>query len=179
MDQSGHLAAAARPSEVDMSQIDLGAPPDLRKARRLNLAPLANIAVLIGIVFVATPCASLAWIGVGRSSTIPTSGWWPNPAMDMVRTASWNPSLFLYPSGLIYVERSIIEVLHQINPTVSLATGTGGGYAGLASRSAANGLLEQFPYFYAGRAFVALVGALMVLPTYFAARQVARIPLAA
>ena len=141
-------------------------------ARRISWARIGTLALLIAIVIVALV---LHFVGLGWGRPFvyhPDEGVVARPAMDMVRTGSWNPNLFVYPSGLIYVERFIIAFLHQIDPTVSLATDTTGGYAGLPLRGGSNALPEQFPYFYAGRAFVAVVGALMALPTYLAARSV-------
>ena len=143
-----------------------------RWTRRISRAKVGTLALLVAIVVVAM---ALRFVGLdwGRPFVYhPDEGVVVNPAMNMVRTGSWNPDSFTYPSGLIYVERFIIAVLHQMDPTVSLSTATTGGYAGLPWRSGANALLEQFPYFYAGRAFVAMAGALMALPTYLAARSV-------
>jgi hypothetical protein len=140
--------------------------------RQISWAKVGTLALLVAIVSVAI---ALRFVGLdwGRPFVYhPDEGVVVNPAMNMVRTGSWNPHSFTYPSGLIYVERFIISGLHLLNPSVSLSTDTTGGYAGLPWRSGANALLEQFPYFYAGRAFVAMVGALMALPTYLAARAV-------
>ena len=134
-------------------------------------ARIGTLALLVAIVIVALALRFVG-LGWGRPFVYHPDEWVvARPAIDMVRTGSWNPDLFLYPSGLIYVERFIVAVLHQIDPTVSLATATTGGYAGLPWRGVSNALPEQFPYFYVGRAFVAMIGALMALPTYLAARS--------
>ena len=138
--------------------------------RRIDFVAVATALLLAAIVFVAL-ALRFAGLGWGRPFVYHPNEWAvANPALDMVSSGSWIPNQFFYPSGLIYVERFIIAILHQIDPTVSLDTAAAGGFAGLPWRGGANALLEQFPYFYAGRAFVAIVGALMVLPTYFAAR---------
>jgi hypothetical protein len=143
-----------------------------RWTRRISWARIRTLALLVAIVIVALALrfVSLGW---GRPFVYHPDEWVvAKPAMDMVRTGSWNPHLFMYPSGLIYVERFIIAVLHHLDPTVSLATATTSGYAGLPWRGGSDALPEQFPYFYVGRGFVAMVGALMALPTYVAARSV-------
>lgn len=165
-------AAAVVHSDAASPTPESRAPVVTPWTRRISWARIGTLALLVAIVIVAL---SLRFVGLGwgRPFVYHPDEWVvANPAMDMVRTGSWNPDLFLYPSGLIYVERFIIAVLHQIDPTVSLATTAPGGYAGLPWRGGSTALPEQFPYFYVGRAFVAMVGALMALPTYFAARSV-------
>ena len=143
-----------------------------RWSGRLGWTTVGTLAILVAIVAVAM---ALRFVGLdwGRPFVYhPDESVLVNPAMTMIRTGSWNPNSFTYPSALIYVERFIVGILHFTDPTVSLSTDTSGGFAGLASRSGPNALIEQFPYFFAGRAFVATVGALMAVPTYFAARAV-------
>ncbi len=74
--------------------------------------------------------------------------------------------MFWYPSGLIYVETFLVAVLHQLHPSVSLVT---------SAPPSSEALPEQFIFFYAGRAFVAVIGAVMVIPTYLAARSVSNV----
>jgi hypothetical protein len=141
------------------------------RAWRISWASVGTVALLAVIVIVAL-ALRFAGLGWGQPFVYHPDEWVvANPAMDMVRTGSWNPGLFMYPSGLIYVERFIVAALHHIDPSVSLVTAATGGYAGLPWRGGSNALPEQFPYFYSGRAFVAMVGALMALPTYLAARS--------
>ena len=143
--------------------------------RRIDLVAVATALLLTAIVLVAL-VLHFAGLGWGRPFVYHADEWAvANPALDMVRTGSWIPNIFFYPSGLIYVERMIIAILHQVDPTVSLARTASDGYAGLPWRGGATALIEQFPYFYAGRAFVAIVGALMVLPTYLAARSASNV----
>jgi 4-amino-4-deoxy-L-arabinose transferase-like glycosyltransferase len=118
-----------------------------------------TVPLLVAVVIVALALRFVG-LGWGRPFVYHPDEWLiANPAMDMVRTGSWNPHSFTYPSGLIYVERLIVVILHQLDSSVPLTTGN-------------VTLPEQFPYFYAGRAFVAVTGALMVLPTYLAARSI-------
>ncbi|HEY8869908.1 MAG TPA: glycosyltransferase family 39 protein [Candidatus Limnocylindrales bacterium] len=139
--------------------------------RRISWARIGTLALLVAIVIVALALRFVG-LGWGRPFVYHPDEWAvANPAMEMVRTGSLDPHLFIYPSGLIYVERFIIAVLHQMDPTVSLATASTAGYAGLPWRGGRNALIEQFPYFYVGRAFVAMVGAFMALPIYLAARS--------
>ena len=123
----------------------------------------------IGILALALRLASLDW---GRPFVYHPDEWViANPAIDMVRTGSWDPRVYLYPSALVYVERLIVAAVSLLRPSVSLVTDPLGGYAGLPWRGGSNALLDQFAFFYAGRLFVAVVGALTVLPTYIAARS--------
>jgi 4-amino-4-deoxy-L-arabinose transferase-like glycosyltransferase len=176
--QRQELVAQLLPATVAVVRSD--APPHqvslaaviARWTRRISWARVGPLAVLVAIVIVAL---ALRFVGLdwGRPFVYhPDEAAMVNPAMNMVQTGSWSPNAVIYPSGLIYVERLIVGILHQMDPAVSLSTDTAGGYAGLPWRSGPNALIEQFPYFYAGRAFVATVGAVMALPTYFAARAV-------
>jgi hypothetical protein len=144
----------------------------LSSIRRISYTTIATAALLVAIVAVA---AALRFVGLGWGGPFvyhPDEWVVANPAMEMVRTGSWTPHLYTYPSGLIYVERFIVGILHAMDPSVSLSTNPTGGYAGLPWRGGSNALPEQFPYFYAGRAFVATVGAVMAVPTFLAARSV-------
>jgi hypothetical protein len=166
------MAAAVVDSDATSSTPDAQSSARAPWTWRISYATIGTLAFLVGIVVVAL---ALRFVGLGWGRPFvyhPDEYAVANPALDMVRTGSWNPDLFIYPSGLIYVERFIISGLHLLDPSVSLSTNATGGYAGLLWRSGSNALPEQFPYFYAGRAFVAVVGALMALPTYFAARSV-------
>jgi 4-amino-4-deoxy-L-arabinose transferase and related glycosyltransferases of PMT family len=128
---------------------------------RIGAPTIATAALLAAVVLVALALrfAGLSW---GRPFDYHPDEWAvANPAIDMVRTGSWDPKLYAYPSFLIYIERIIVAILHQADPAVSLATAPSGVV-----------LPEQFPYIYAGRAFVALTGALVALPTYLAARAI-------
>jgi 4-amino-4-deoxy-L-arabinose transferase-like glycosyltransferase len=132
----------------------------MRPTWRISAHTVTTPALLAAVVLVALLLrfAGLSW---GRPFVYHPDEWAiANPAMDMVRTGSWDPKLFTYPSGLIYVERIIVAILHSADPAISLAT------------APSVVLPEQFPYIYAGRAFVALTGALVALPTYFAARAI-------
>jgi 4-amino-4-deoxy-L-arabinose transferase-like glycosyltransferase len=114
---------------------------------------------LLGAVVIAALALRFVGLGWGRPFVYHPDEWLiANPAMDMVRTGSWIPHSFTYPSGLIYVERLIVAILHQLDSSLPLTTGS-------------VVLPEQFPYFYAGRAFVAVTGALTAVPTYLAARS--------
>lgn len=149
--------------------------PSAPRAWRTSWPAIGTAALLVAIAIVALALrfVNLGW---GQPFVYHPDEWVVvNPALNMVRTGSWNPGLFTYPSGLIYVERFIISGLHLLNAVVSLATSSTGGYAGTSWRGPSDALLEQFDYFYAGRAFVAVVGALMALPTYFAARSVSNV----
>lgn len=166
------VAAAVVQSADVSSTPDPQASGGARRSWRITRPTVGTIAVLVGIVIGALALRFVG-LGWGRPFVYHPDEWVvADPAMNMVRSGSWNPGLFTYPSGLIYIERFIISGLHLLNPSVSLATDTMGGYAGLPWRAASDGLPEQFNYFYAGRAVVAVVGALMAVPTYFAARSV-------
>jgi 4-amino-4-deoxy-L-arabinose transferase-like glycosyltransferase len=115
------------------------------------------VALLVAVVIVALALRFVG-LGWGRPFVYHPDEWLiANPALDMVRTGSWNPHSFTYPSGLVYVERLIVAIMHQLDSSVPLTTGN-------------VTLPEQFPYLYAGRAFVAVTGAAMALPTYLAGR---------
>ncbi len=159
----GSVAAAVVHSPDVSSTPDPQASEGARRSRRITRSTVGTIALLVGIVIVALALRFVG-LGWGRPFVYHPDEWVvAKPAMNMVRTGSWNPGLFTYPSGLIDVESFIVAVLHQLHPSVSLVTST---------RLSSEALPEQFLFFYAGRAFVAVVGALMALPTYFAARSV-------
>ena len=142
---------------------------------RISYATI-GMAVVVGVVVLVALALRFVGLGWGRPFVYHPDEWVvANPAMDMVRTGSWDPRLFLYPSGLIYVERFIVLFLHSFNPSVSLVTFPSGGYAGLPWGDGSSALPSQFPYFYAGRAFVAVVGALMAVPTFLAAKSVSNV----
>jgi hypothetical protein len=137
---------------------------------RVGWAPLLTCAAL-GAILLTGLALRLIGLDWGQPFVYHPDEWVvANPAMTMIRTDSWNPHLFMYPSGLIYVERLIVAVLHFLEPSLSLSTATDAGYAGLPWRNGSNALIEQFPFFFWGRAFVAVVGALIALPTCLAAR---------
>lgn len=141
-------------------------------SRRIDRDRIGALAVLLGVVILAL-ALRLVGLGWGRPFVYHPDEWVVgNQAIDMVRTGSWIPRWFTYPSGLIDVERLIVALLHHAYPNLSLDTSTTGGYAALPWRSLSNALPEQFPYWYAGRVFVAVVGALTALLTYLAARSV-------
>ena len=134
--------------------------------------------LILALAAVAILAVALRFIGLdwGRPFVYHPDEWViANPAIDMVRTGSWDPRLYLYPSGLVYVERLIVAAISLLQPSVSLATNPLGGYADLPWRGGSNALLDQFVLFYAGRAFVATLGALTVLPTYLAARSMSNV----
>ena len=94
-----------------------------------------------------------------------------SPALDMLRNHDWNPRLFMYPSGMIYVERFLISTYRHFDPSASLMAHSTGGAAGLGWRGPADALPAQFAYFYLGRLFVAILGTLTAIPVFFSARS--------
>jgi 4-amino-4-deoxy-L-arabinose transferase-like glycosyltransferase len=128
----------------------------------LDWREAATLALLAAVVLLGL-LLRLVGLGWGRPYDYHPDEWVIlNPAMKMVQQGSWNPESFTYPSGLIYVERLIVSMLHLLDGSVSLATT--GRYS--------EAFPEQFPFIYAGRVFVALAGALTAIPTYLAARSV-------
>jgi 4-amino-4-deoxy-L-arabinose transferase-like glycosyltransferase len=127
---------------------------------------------LVSVILLAAATFRLAGVSFGDPFVYHPDEWLTaKPAMGMVRTGTWNPRLFLYPSALTYAERTVVSISHAITGA-PLTTAVDTTVAGLPERDGSNALPEQFPYFLWGRVLVASLGVLTVLVTYLAARHV-------
>jgi 4-amino-4-deoxy-L-arabinose transferase-like glycosyltransferase len=148
------------------ASITVGVQAGWASAKRLRLA-------LLSAILLAAAGLRLVGVGFGQPFVYHPDEWvTANPAMNMVRTGTWDPRFFLYPSALTYAERTVVSI-SRIVTGASLTTAPTSGLAGLPDRDGSNALPEQFAYFFWGRVVVAVLGVLTALVTYLAASRIA------